>query len=219
MWSEIAYTTFLCLRFCLVDRLLTNLTNLQGIYYLLHFLHNGMIIYLTGDEVVNSLTDFNYIRTSDTNIEALQYVFALHFYHIAIYWQKFRLDDWLHHILMIGVALPIGTLTDSKSLLGYGLFFSTGLPGGVDYFLLFLVRNGWLAKEREKQMNAWLNTWIRSPGCVSHATLTLALVSLERAQFSLDWWLALVVAGLMYWNGQYFMRQVVENNIMLKNKY
>ena len=44
-----------------------------------------------------------------------------------------------HHILMIGIALPIGWFVDSKSLLGYSLFFTTGLPGGIDYFLLFLV--------------------------------------------------------------------------------
>jgi hypothetical protein len=148
---------------------------------------------------------------------AMDFVFALHLYHIALYWRKFRFDDWLHHILMIGVALPIGAYVDSKSLLGYSLFFTTGLPGGIDYFLLFLTRNNWLNKNYEKNINSWLNTWIRSPGCISHATLSLVLTHSECLQYSLDWWLGVCVSFLTYWNGQYFMKQVVENNIIIKN--
>jgi hypothetical protein len=197
--------------FCLADRLLTNLTNLEGIYYLLHTLHNYMIVQLTYDEVYYSLTDFNYVQTSEKNIVALQFVFALHFYHLAIYWRKFRFDDWIHHILMIGIALPIGAFAESRSLLGYSLFFTTGLPGGIDYFLLFLTRNDWLDKSTEKKVNTWLNTWIRSPGCISHATLTLLLISLQCQKYTFDWWLGIIAASLTFWNGQYFARQIIEN--------
>jgi hypothetical protein len=203
--------------FCVTDRLLTNLTNLDGIYYLLHFIHNCLIVNLTYEEVYYTLTDFNYIQRSEKNILALQAVFALHFYHVALYWRKFRLDDWLHHILMIGIALPIGWFADSKSLLGFSLFFTTGLPGGIDYALLFLTRNNWIDRGYEKRINAWLNTWIRSPGCISHVTLTLALISLNYKKYTLDWWLGIIAAILTFWNGQYFMRQVVENNVLFIN--
>jgi hypothetical protein len=203
--------------FCVTDRLLTNLTNLDGIYYLLHFIHNCLIVNLTYEEVYYTLTDFNYIQRSEKNILALQAVFALHFYHVVLYWRKFRLDDWLHHILMIGIALPIGWFADSKSLLGFGLFFTTGLPGGIDYALLFLTRNNWIDRGYEKKINAWLNTWIRSPGCISHVTLTLALISLNYKKYTLDWWLGIIAAILTFWNGQYFMRQVVENNVLFTN--
>ena len=159
---------------------------------------------MTADEVLYSLTDFSYIQESKKNLLALEYVFALHIYHLALYWRKFRMDDWLHHILMIGIALPIGWIADSKSLLGYGLFFTTGLPGGIDY---------------GKGINAWLNTWIRSPGCISHATLTLALISLNTTRFSFEWLLGIIVASLTFWNGQYFMRQIVENNALTQTKH
>jgi hypothetical protein len=164
--------------------------------------------------VYYSLTNFNYILTSSKNILALEFVFALHLYHLAIYWRKFRFDDWLHHILMIGIALPIGWIADSSSLLGYSLFFTTGLPGGIDYVLLFLSRNNWLNRNTEKTVNAWLNTWIRSPGCISHATLTLMLISIKSYVFSQMWWYGIIAASLTFWNGQYFMRQVIENNIL-----
>jgi hypothetical protein len=182
-------------------------------------MHNGAIVYLTADEVVNSLTGNNYIETPGKNILALQFVFALHFYHIALYWRKFRFDDWLHHILMIGIALPIGTYIDSSSLLGYNLFFTTGLPGGIDYFLLFLVRNGWLDKQYEKQINSWLNVWIRSPGCISQATISLLFMSSHTTANSLKLWLGMIAIFLTYWNGQYFMRQIVENYTYERIKY
>ena len=214
MISELTNIGIIFSSFCILDRSLNYFTSLDGIYYLLHSLHNGVIIYLTGQEVFNTLTDFNYIHSSSKNMLALECVFALHLYHLAVYWRKFRMDDWLHHILMIGIALPIGWITNSKSLLGYSLFFTTGLPGGIDYALLFLNRNNWLNRNTEKAINAWLNTWIRSPGCISHATLTLMLISVDTIMFSYMWWYGIIAATLTFWNGQYFMRQIIENNIL-----
>jgi hypothetical protein len=214
MWLELANISILCTTFCLIDKGLSQYTSLDGIYYLIHSVHNAAIVILTEDEVYKSLTDFSYVQNSPKNILALQCVFALHFYHVIMYWRKFRYDDWLHHILMIGIGLPIGWITESNSLLGYSLFFTTGLPGGIDYFLLFLVRNFWISRETEKKVNAYLNTWIRSPGCISHATLSLLLISSRSSTYSVDWFLGCIAAILTFWNGQYFMRQVVENNIL-----
>jgi len=216
MWLELANISILCTTFCLIDKGLSRYTSLDGIYYLIHSLHNAAIVLLTEEEVYKSLTDFNYILTSPKNLLALECVFALHFYHVILYWDKFRYDDWLHHILMIGIGLPIGWITESNSLLGYSLFFTTGLPGGIDYFLLFLSRNYWISRETEKKVNAYLNTWIRSPGCISHATLSLLLISTKMTPYSVDWFLGIIAAILTFWNGQYFMRQVVENNVLFK---
>lgn len=218
MLYEIVYTVGLCAELCLMDIFLTQVLCLQGVYYLIHSVHNWIIVDITLNEVVNSILDFNYILNSERNDLALQYVFALHIYHTIMYWRKFRLDDWLHHLLMLGIALPIGTLTNSRSLLGYGLFFTTGLPGAIDYFLLFLTRNNWLNRTIEKNINAWLNTWIRSPGCISHSTLILMLVSVKTIRYSLDWYMGILVSVLTCWNGQYFMRQVLENNIEVRQK-
>lgn len=183
---------------------------LQGVYYALHALHNAAIVRITGHEVWLALTDFNTAVVAPQNFRALQLVFALHIYHIAAYWRKFRTDDWLHHALMIGIALPIGGLADSGALLGYSLFFATGLPGGIDYALLFMNRNGWLKRETEKRVNTWLNVWIRSPGTISLAALTAVRIS-SAVPYTPLWWSGIVTALLNYWNGQYFMQQVVYN--------
>lgn len=197
--------------FCAADSILTRV-GLQGVYYAIHSLHNAAIVHATYKEVYLCLTDFNAIGAAKTNYYAAELVFALHIYHCLYYWRKFRLDDWLHHILMIAVALPIGVLVPSGSLLGFSLFFTTGLPGGIDYALLFLTRNAWLHKETEKRVNAFLVTWLRAPGCVAQAALTLAFVSTQNTQLESSrylFWLAYLTAALNYWNGMYFGAQVL----------
>jgi hypothetical protein len=182
-------------------------TGLNGVYYLVHFLHNGMIVRSTYQDVLTTYTDFGSLGRYEPNYHAASLVFALHFYHIAMYYRKFRFDDWLHHITMIFVALPIGVFVPASTLLGYSLFFTTGLPGCIDYLLLFLVRNGWLGRLKEKRANHFLNVWVRSPGCVSHAVITMIhLMNLPSLSLQT---LCFIPAILNYWNGQYFMEQVV----------
>lgn len=199
--------------FMALDQGLSMLVNSP--YYLVHAIHNGFIVYYTLPDVINTITDYKHLHTYPTNMTAILLCFALHVYHTAIYYKKFRKDDWLHHILMICVALPIPLFYESNTLIGYSLFFTTGLPGGIDYALLFAVRNNLLNKMTEKKINSWLNTWIRSPGCISHAiVVAITLFSQynnSRSYLPLDFFLQLMPALLVFWNGQYFMRQVVED--------
>jgi hypothetical protein len=109
---------------------------------------------------------------------------------------------------MIGIALPIGCYYHGGALLGYSLFFTTGLPGGIGYFMLFLCKNGIFSRENEKRINTFTQVWIRSPGCVSHAAFTMAYLSVIPYNFYM-YYSILIVAFLNYWNGQYFMSQVV----------
>jgi hypothetical protein len=144
------------LAFCGIDSALTSI-GLEGVYYAVHTIHNAGIVYLTAPEVYQTLTDFNSVAGAPTNYFAAELVFALHLYHFLYYWRKFRFDDWLHHILMIGIALPIGITVPSGTLLGFSLFFTTGLPGGVGYAALWLERNGCLSRLREKQVSQVMN--------------------------------------------------------------
>ncbi len=192
-----------------LDALLTA-ARLEGIYYIVHSIHNACIIALTFPEVITSLTAYSTIANYSTNMPAVDICIALHLYHIAKYWRKFRFDDWLHHILMVGVAIPIGVIYNSHTLMGFSFFFTTGLPGFIDYTALALVRNGRLARTTEKAINNYINIWIRSPGCVTLAVLMTTFI------FETNWtgWqkaIGLIPAVLTYWNGQYFMQQVVRD--------
>jgi hypothetical protein len=194
--------------FCVSDSLLTK-TGLQGVYYLIHAAHNGFVVHSTAPEVWRTLTEFDFIGSAIPNYYAAELVFALHIYHCLYYWRKFRLDDWLHHILMIAVALPIGVSLQSGTLMGFSLFFTTGLPGGIDYILLFLTRNGWLSRDFEKKVNAQLAAWVRMPGCVAQAALTVAFLSMQNSESRFLTVAAYLSAALNYWNGVYFGYQVM----------
>jgi hypothetical protein len=183
--------------------------NIKNPYYFIHALHNAYIVWLTASDVATTFTDFYSLRMIPPNYEAAALVFALHIYHTILYYKTFRLDDWLHHGLMVGLSLPIGIFTPSSSFLGYSLFFATGLPGGIDYLLLFLQRNGFIERMTEKRVNRWLNVWVRSPGCVSHAALSAAYALSTATYHPFYHSLFLIPSALMLWNGQYFMNQIV----------
>jgi hypothetical protein len=195
--------------FCALDTALTRI-GLEGVYYAVHSIHNAAIVYVTVPEIITTFTNFQSAIHAPVNLFALQICAALHIYHILYYYKKFRFDDWLHHVLMIGIALPIGGLVPSGTMLGFSLFFTTGLPGGIDYALLFMTRNLWIGRELEKRVNTWLNVWIRSPGCSAQATLSAVALYTNATALSPVAWYAGLLAGLLnYWNGQYFMQQVV----------
>jgi hypothetical protein len=187
--------------------------NLKNPYYIVHAIHNAIIVAATAPDVYHTFTDLYNITSYPTNWLAIKLCFALHLYHIMLYFQSFRFDDWLHHGLMIGFALPIGSIVPAHTLMGFSLFFTTGLPGGIDYALLALVRNEVIPKPLEKVINTWLNVWIRSPGCVAMASLGAA--SFLSNKMGTNTW-ALIPCALNYWNGQYFMRQVVEDYAKLR---
>jgi len=181
-------------------------------YYAVHAIHNALIVYNTAPDVYYSLTEFSHLDAYPTNWPAVQLCFALHLYHFLLYWRSFCYTDWLHHGLMIGIALPIGCLLEAHTFLGMSLFFTTGLPGGIDYILLFGSRNGYVHKETQKRINTFLNVWIRSPGCVAMATLSAAHILARQGDPDLMKALAFIPSVLNYWNGQYFMEQVVRDN-------
>ena len=200
--------------FCTLDRLLTYV-GFQGVYYAVHSLHNAAIVYYTVHDVYNTITDFHNLSLYPVNMTAPIICFALHFYHIALYYNKFRFDDWLHHILMIFVALPLGIILPAATLTGYSLFFTTGLPGFIDYALLFGVRNRWVDKLTEKGVNSAVNVWIRSPGCVSQMAYAMAHMIYMKESTTIKV-LGLIPAVLTGWNGQYFMKQIIIDNTVHK---
>jgi hypothetical protein len=187
--------------------------NLKNHNYIVHAIHNAIITILTAPDVYYTFTDLYNITTYPTNWFAIKICLALHLYHIMLYYQTFRFDDWLHHGLMIGVALPIGSYIPAHTFMGFSFFFTTGLPGGIDYALLALVRNEVIPKPLEKCINTWLNVWIRSPGCVAMATLSIA--TFLSSNPTPNYWM-LLPCVLNYWNGQYFMQQVVTDYARLR---
>jgi len=114
---------------------------------------------------------------------------------------------------MVGVTLPLTELVPQSHLIGHCLFFTTGLPGLIDYFMLFLTRNNLMSKNLEKRINSKINLWLRCPGCVMNVALCMSNVATNYNQLS---YVQLIGTGIImstvYWNGIYFMNQVVVDN-------
>lgn len=196
--------------FAVLDRWITH-GGFQKPYFAVHVLHNAALTAVSASDVLVSFTDFGNLSSHPVTWPAVYLCYALHFYHCLLYWRSFHYDDWLHHGLMIGVALPLGCSVSAGPLMGMNLFFTTGLPGGVSYALLFAEKNGMITRAASRRWNARINLWLRSPGCL--ATATLILVSIL-SNPSTPWqaFVAVAVAALTAWNGQYFMEQVVSAN-------
>jgi hypothetical protein len=187
-------------------------------YYGVHVIHNLLIVALTAADVRDSFIHFNTLHQYEPNQGAATLCYALHLYHILYYWRTFRFDDWLHHGLMVGIALPLSQQLRAGPLLGANLFFTTGLPGAISYGLLFAERNGWMDTLEAKKANAATNLWIRAPGCVMHATLSL-LTLFTMPRVSADQRVATVlIAALTAWNGLYFMQQSIRAKVVAEGR-
>lgn len=201
---------------CILVDFIAEKFKIEGRYYLVHTICNFFITLLTFNDLIFTYVNFLDFINYPMNFRAATITFALHIYHTIWYFKKLRFDDWLHHILTCGLALPLTMFVNCGSLLGHSLFFLTGLPGGIDYFLLFLNRNGYINKMTEKKINNYLNLWIRCPGCISQAVVTAAgysmINSLDDSLLSTyDLYTGVITGLIVFWNGVYFMNQVVVN--------
>jgi hypothetical protein len=188
-----------------------DLFKVEGRYYANHALANAAIVSLTAKNVVDCYL-MNFSATSEDVYAPKAIVYGLHFYHMLTYHKKMRFDDWLHHGLMVGVALPLTELVPASTILGHSMFFINGLPGMIDYSLLFLNRNHLISKYTEKKVNWLLNTWIRCPGCVMTTGFIIMNIGMNYDVMTIQQKMAsFAMAGCVYWNGVYFMDQVVRD--------
>lgn len=212
LFSILYYT----LGFSAVDVVL-NKFKIKGAYYFNHVANNLAVVNeclpIVGKCYTNFLSSFN----SDLPLNCMYMTIGLHIYHIIMYKDSLRFDDWLHHIIMIGFMMPIILVYNTGgNVIGHGMFYITGLPGAIDYTLLFLNRNKLLVtKYQEKYINSILNLWIRCPGCIATAVFTLLMTQLYTSKTNLDLSLAWFVISALYWNGIYFMNDVLKNYYLL----
>lgn len=71
-------------------------------------------------------------------------------------------NDRFHHILFVGTLIPFGLLIPIGPITNLIAFFICGLPGGLDYVLLCLVKHDMIHKLTEKRWNARINVRLLS---------------------------------------------------------
>jgi hypothetical protein len=205
IYQNFKNTTVFTLSFIGVDKLLTNFCNKP--YYLLHSLANWGIVYYTYPIVRDVYLNLPSASSLITNPISYQICSALHIYHILQY--KMNSEDIKHHIPTLTVlSIPLFNISQSP-LVAHTEFYLCGLPGAIDYILLFLSRNNIIYRMTEKKWNLYLNLYIRCPGAILNSALALQLVQQQPDMTSLHQLCYLGVAAFSFWNGTYYLRNVI----------
>lgn len=191
--------------------LFLRINRIEGRYYFNHFLCNIMVVHNTFSSMLMSYSSFEIMNNQITSLyNAKVIIYSLHLYHVLWYNNNLRRDDWIHHILMIGIVLPLTEIVPQNNIISHALFFTTGLPGLIDYSLLFLNRNNIINRYFEKRVNTFLNLWIRAPGCIMNCSMSImAIITNYNQLTNYQLYGGIIMASLVYWNGIYFMAQVL----------
>ncbi len=201
--------------FTIIDKVLEKY-HFDGRYYFNHFICNSIVVYNTFIPMLSSYGGIQNMEPYSLNTTR-SFIYGIHFYHILVYYKKFRFDDWLHHFLMIGVTLPLTSIIPETNIIAHGMFFTTGLPGLIDYILLFLTRNNYIHKSIEKNINTSINLWLRAPGCIMNSTLCIhSLINNYNLLSNIEIYSIIFILSSIYWNGIYFMNQTVQDLTLYK---
>lgn len=172
-------------------------------WFFVHAVCNFVIAGAATPDLILVLTnpDMAFVCGDALSVYILYFSLLLHVYHSVVFFEKLTSTDILHHSLMCGISGPLAIAYSSR-LSTAALWFLTGLPGAVDYTLLWLVKLGRVTRATERRAYLLLSMWIRSPGCIVCAYIGAGTLLTLR----LDALVANVInVCLTVWNGQYFM--------------
>lgn len=157
---------------------------------------------------MDSTKYFDQTFFGDASVWPLTIINSVHVYHMV---GGFGLTaaDYFHHLLFVPALGFPGQVYRWGALANWQAFYISGLPGGIDYFMLGLIRVGRLSALVEKRVNANMNTWIRAPGILS--TTTLVYVHYIAGNHSLPFWCILLQLILPGYNALYFGKQATAN--------
>jgi len=197
--------------------------HLAARYFALHVAANAVIATFCAKDLYFLATNpMDALRTDKTSMVPLGVVYSIHLYHMIGPGFRLYFVDWLHHILMVCLGCPAMMAGGMVGpLMNFNFFFICGVPGGIDYFLLVLVKQRMIKPLTEKRINRLLNLWCRSPFLVATSTLFFIKTHMDSETQTLSY----TVLGfrtfcilLNTWNGMYFMDRVVGNYYVVSNR-
>jgi len=181
-------------------------TNTKEQWFQLHALINACIVYFSYNDVYDCLMDPTVSIQPCSNLFAGSFALMLHSYHSYAYQMTYM--DKLHHGISVFLSTPLCLLYQTKGISMY-YFFGTGLPGGIDYFLLSLVKQKKLGSIKEKKINSYLNTFIRLPG-LAIASYLIWKDAIQHPSKIIHYSNRLL-ALLVFLNGTIFGKMAIEN--------
>jgi hypothetical protein len=179
-------------------------------WYFIHFITNSLIVSNTYNNVYLSLIEPKNIMNVPFYTFNINLVISLHLFHIYKSNKNLSLTDWLHHLISCIFVCTISLYIIHNSIIDYMLFFMCGLPGGIDYLLLYLTKKKIIYRITEKRINVNLNMWIRVPGILYGNFLSYFIMDFNKVNF-FNKLIFLLIIFLNIFNSIYFAISVVKN--------
>ena len=198
-----------------LDYFLIYLFGNKSRWFQLHCVANLYICNLVYNDINNVLTNPIDSLNLLVDRDAVLICIILHLYHCL----KFNITpmDKFHHYLFVFLGAVPMLLYWKGPFMQLTLFFTCGLPGAIDYFTLCLVKHNYILKTEQKNISSLINNYMRFPGTVFSVTICY----IGYMENKINYHPIFVVYGifLIYFNGAYFSKLAIENNIVhrLKN--
>ena len=195
-----------------VDVALTAALGSRARWFQLHSAINALICIASFPEICDIARDpVAAALAPTTNHWGSILSFCLHAYHVCFF--KLTVIDQYHHLISVFFCMPFSLMMRTKAL-SWIFFQATGLPGGIDYAMLALVKNGHMDKLLEKKYNSWINAYMRAPLGAMGSFMTYLVVV-----YGQSYWQR-VAAGtltvMVFLNSSLFGKMAIENYIREK---
>jgi len=143
----------------------------KGHWFLLHAVGNTISVLVSLQDVIDiARSPVSSMLTPTRSQWPNSIVLSVHFYHLVGFRKSLRAEDYIHHGIFVGILGTLGVLMKGYwGIIGsWPCFFLSGLPGGITYYMLVCVKQGWMNSLTEKKHTSTINTYIRSPGAIIH---------------------------------------------------
>ncbi len=206
--KEILEMIFFALIICgFFDIFLWAMTGSTARWFKLHACINSLIVGLTYNNVCmmisNPQTGFD---LKNDHMDGT-FTVALHIYHCLFF--KLRTIDYYHH--SISVFIPILLVPSNINYRFNSLYYFTlsGLPGGLDYVALTLVKYNKINKLTEKKFASLINSYMRMPLGTIAAFYTYTVAVNE--QNNIKFISLFIMSFLIFMNVSHFGKIAIEN--------
>uniref|UniRef100_A0A7S3PSQ0 Uncharacterized protein n=1 Tax=Aplanochytrium stocchinoi TaxID=215587 RepID=A0A7S3PSQ0_9STRA len=132
---------------------------------------------------------------------------SVHIYHMIAF--KLTGADYFHHLLFLPTIGFAGQYYDWGAVSAFNGFFMSGLPGGLDYFILVLVKHDVVSAMTQKHLCACINVYLRGPAILCVAMLLYIGVLYDFTTVPL--YATIPIALLAAFNSLYYIKQSVAN--------
>eukprot|EP00041_Stephanoeca_diplocostata_P014802 m.279445 g.279445 ORF g.279445 m.279445 type:complete len:306 (-) comp19805_c0_seq11:562-1479(-) len=137
-------------------------------------------------------------------------IVAVHTYHCVAF--KLSKQDIFHHFMFVPtIGVYGGFLVSWGPIRNCLPFFISGLPGGIDYAMLVLLKRGMTTKLTCKKLSSTLNVWLRGPGCGVLVPATIYAAYCEGRLPQEQAFKCMILAGFAAYNGLHYMEMAVMN--------